>query len=215
MTLSTAQDAVVGFELLAAATGFLFWRKIRSTYLQWLPVYLLVVAAGDQVGDLLEGRANIYWYKFGIFMLQFLFFTWFFYQAANRQRKQWYLAAAAMYLLAIVVEELFFDKIKTPFFSLSYMVGCIVLLVHCILYLGTLIRSDELLSYKVNLMFWVCLGVIVFYIATFPYYGLFNTLIKKKYRHIHLAYTWIGCFLNYAMYLLFTIGMICYKPKVK
>jgi hypothetical protein len=219
LSLHTAKELVVAFELLAAITGFLYWKKLRSSFWKWFPFYLATIVLVETASIYIENtpafKWNIYWFKFVGMPLQFIFFTWLFYRAGEKKFGNWYWAAAVLYVLSVAAEELFFKGLKTPFFSFSYMVGCIVLLVHCMLHLGALIRSDELLACKTNLMFWVCLGIIVFYIATFPFYGLFYTLATKKYRHIHLACTWIACFLDYAMYLLFTIGFICYKPKAK
>jgi hypothetical protein len=217
--LYLAKQLVPVFELLAAVTGFVYWKKIRRTHYQWLPVYLAAIVLLEMASILIDNTKavswNIYLFKFIGFPLQFLFFTWFFYRERRPKNRYWYLVAAIGYLLSVFIEELLLQRMRFPFFSFSYMVGCIVLLIHCLLFFNHLLRSDALLNYKNSLSFWVCLGVIVFYIGTFPFYGLFNTLATKKYQHIHLAYNWIACFLDYAMYLLFIVGFRCYRPKQK
>lgn len=217
--LEIAKELVKLFEIIACITGFIYWNKLKSSHWKWLPVYLAAIILVEITGSFLENTKvaawNIYLFKFIGFPLQFLFFIWLFYKERVIPKKLIAISSLLFYLLTIGAEEFLLAGKKLPFFSLSYLAGCIILLIGCILYFSKLIRSESILFFKQDIMFWVCLGIVVFYIATFPYYGLFYTLAQKKYRYIHLAYTWASCFLDYLMYIFFTIGFICYKPKQK
>jgi hypothetical protein len=61
-------------------------------------------------------------------------------------------------------------------------------------------------------MFWTALGLIIFYLGTFPLYALRNTLVKH-YLSVFTGYYYVSFVLNYCMYILFSIGFICHKPK--
>jgi hypothetical protein len=217
--LDTARRLIQVFELTALLAGIMNWNKLRHSFWKWLVVYIATIVFIETLGLIFIGYDLIVWnrylYKFIGLPIQFLFFTWLINRALDGAYRRWAWLASAGYIISIVAEELWFINQDLPFFSFSYMIGCIVLLVNVLLYLGNLVRSERMLSYKQDLGFWVCMGIISFYIATFPFYGLFNTLATKKYQHIHIACSWISCFLDYLMYLLFAIGFICYKPKLK
>jgi hypothetical protein len=74
------------------------------------------------------------------------------------------------------------------------------------------IKSDKILFFKENMMFYINLGIILFYIATLPFYA-FNEVLYKESRSIWEAYsnvTLISCSL---MYFLFAASFIWGKPN--
>ena len=49
-------------------------------------------------------------------------------------------------------------------------------------------------------------GMLLFYLGTFPFYGLYNELAKDL--SIFVPVVWVATSLNYLMYIFFTIGFI-------
>ena len=64
------------------------------------------------------------------------------------------------------------------------------------------------------MFFWVNLGLMLFYVGTFPYYAMFKTLYETE-PNLFNVLSWIGVLLNYAMYSFFIIGFLCTNIKQK
>lgn len=209
---------VVLLELIASITGFVHWKKIKDSYWKWFPVYLLVLVLAELVAiyaarALAEVNFSGMVYRYFAIPLQFLFYFWLFYQylKESRQRK-WPLVAVVIYVASWVVEITYFMHKKLWFMSFSYTVGNVMLLVLIILFLIRFIFSQEILQFKSSLIFWVNFGLLIFYLGTFPFYALRNTLYYE-YKEIFFTYGYINFVLDYLMYAVFTFAFIWAKPK--
>jgi hypothetical protein len=206
------------FELLACIAGFIYWKKIKKSYWKWLSVYLTVIAItellaeyiGYQLGnEQLNADINFF---FSI-PLQFIFFFWLFYKwFESYKERKWPLAGAATYFISLMTELFYFSDKKLWFLSFSYTTGNIVLLVLTLLFFYNFMRSDEILKYKQSMMFWVCLGLLFFYLGSLPFFGLWNTL-AIEYPNLFNRYWIVQISLNCLMYLFFAIAFIWGKPK--
>lgn len=209
------------FELTACIAGFVCWNKIRHTYWRWFPVYLAIIVLAELTGEyLLHVEKNlelcINLYSYFTIPAEFIFFYWVFYKYFNSigsNNNRWPLYAAAIYLICWLIDSLYIKgKMKLLFDSFSYTMGNILLLVLILSFFIKFIKSEELLKYRSNNMFWVCLGLLVFYLGSLPFYGI-RTTLYRQYRDIFYLYWYIQFGLGYLMYLFFTISFIWGKPK--
>ncbi len=205
-------------ELVASATGFVYWSKIRSSYWKYFPAYLGLLFVTEMAGEYFlfvrnEQNISISIYRFFGIPLEFLFLFWLFYQHFCKSAiKALPLVFAIIYAVAYPVDLLVVGKMKLPFDSFSYCLGSVFLLILLLLFFLRLSRSDEMLGFKTSIMFWVCTGLMIFYLGTLPFYGLRSTLYYH-YRHLFQVLWYIQYALNYVMYLLFTVAFIWGKPK--
>lgn len=205
-------------ELFAFVTGLLSWKKVKHSYWKWFVVYLgfilMLELTAKYIGYGLKNvklNGEIY-YFFGL-PVQFFFIYWVFYKwFENRSEKIWPIIGCCVYILAWFADFLFLRGIRLWFSSFSYSMGNIILLVLIILFFLKFINSSEILNYKFSMMFWVCLGLILFYLGTFPFYALRNTLYLN-YKKIFYPYWDISYVLNYLMYIFFALSFIWGKPK--
>ncbi|MFT3946099.1 MAG: hypothetical protein QM763_03915 [Agriterribacter sp.] len=206
------------FELLAAFTGIIYWQKLKQNYWKWFVIYLVIIATTELVcefiGYVLHNRqlnafVNIY---FSI-PFQFIFFFWLFYKwFQNPAKKKLAVAGFIIYTLSLATDFFYFRDKQLWFFSFSYITGNVFLLVLTLFFLFDFIRSEQILYYRSNMMFWVCIGLLIFYLGSLPLFGLWNTL-AKNYPAIFNAYWMILINLNYLMYLCFTISFIWGSQK--
>ena len=205
-------------ELAACFAGFYYWQKIKNSYWKWFPVYLAVIVVIEVLGKLLRlyfgpasWNTHLYIY-FGI-PIQFLFFFWLFSKQADAKKKRvMFIIPALVYIGAWVIERIFLAETRLWFTSFSYTIGNLLLVVLLINYLLKFINSDDILNYKQNMMFWVSVGLAVFYLGTFPFYALRNTLYYN-YNGIFVVYQSIQLILDCLMYLIFALAFIWGKPK--
>ncbi len=208
---------LLGLESIAAISGFIVWRKIRHTYWKWFAVYLGIIAVTELVCEFYiqhinqKLHADIFFY-FAI-PLQFLFFFWLLNQYENTKGKnKLAITSASIYIMSLLIDQLFARNTSYWFLSFSYTVGNVLLLILIIRLIFRFIRSDEIIEFKQVMMFWVASGIMIFYLGSLPYYGMFNTLSTTFGPAINL-YWYIQIILNCIMYILFTLSFIWGKPK--
>ena len=214
-TLFFLQHLIKYMELAAAVTGFIYWKKLKKNYYKWFPVYLAIIAACEFIGYLLKLKAiagNKELYSYFVIPLEFLFFHWMYYKTFGKKGKTVVLICSALYLLSFVAENFIIQGTNLFFFSLSYSIGNITLLVLIIIYFLDLMKSQRIIVFYKDLFFWINSGLVLFYLGTFPYYGLFNFLVKENYD-IFIGLTWAMVILDLLMYLFFIIGFIWSKQK--
>ncbi len=205
-------------ELFACLVGFLYWNKIKNTYWKWFPIYLATIVLTEITGEYLlhvekDLATNIAIYSYFGIPLQFFFFYWLFYQQfKNTKNSKWPLISAAIYLICLIADLFYISKIKFYFESFSYIIGCIFLLILLLMYFTRFTRSDEIIRYKSSMMFWVCVGLMLFYIGAMPFFA-FRTALYKQYNDFFYVYWYVQFGLNYLMYLLFIVSFIWGKPK--
>jgi hypothetical protein len=206
------------FELLACIVGFANWKKIKATYWKWFPVYLAVIVSteivAEYIGNILKRKdINAHIYYFFSIPLQFIFFFWLFLRWSDSgKEKKWPLIGGAIYVGAWLVELLFLQESQLAFLSFSYTIGNIVLLLLILKFFINFINSDRILGYRSEAMFWVCLGLLIFYLMTLPFFGLWNTM-NYKYPDFFNKYWIVQMALDCLMYLLFALAFILGKWK--
>ncbi len=196
------------FIFLVAVIGLLKWDDVKKTYWKYFILYLLIIALGEYIRFFELKISTIQTILIQLTVpIEFLFFFWLFYK--NSQKKlPIVIGGAIIYTIAFLTETFLVDTMKSNYFmSLSYSIGNVILLIFILQYFYKLIYSDRILNFYQERMFWVSLGLLVFFLGTLPYFGLYN-LMLTKYFNLLVIYTWLEIFLNYAMYLLFAASFI-------
>lgn len=204
------------FELAAFATGALHFKKFGNSYWKFFIVYLGLLFCLDATGvymTIVVKADNNWLYSKVIIPFEFLFFFWLLGKnfTGNLYRKLPFFFAL-MYAFSFVVDIIWLQKMKFTFSSFSYCIGNICLLVLIILFFLKFIGSEDILNYKQNGMFWVCIGLLTFYMGSLPFYGLWNTLMNK-YPKLFNNYWIFQIGMDYLMYIFFSISFIWTKPK--
>jgi hypothetical protein len=94
--------------------------------------------------------------------------------------------------------------------ELPWVVGSIFLIITIIFYFIQLLKSDKIIVFHKNLLFWISIGLLLFHTGTLPFaikttsYALLNGI------HNLFLIIWI---LAIIMYLIFTFGFIWSKKE--
>lgn len=204
---------LIAAEALAAIAGCLTWNKWKRNYFKWFVIYLLIILIFELSTHLLvffKMLEEVILVKQIVVPIEILFINWFFYKTLIGSKKKIIIAGAAVYLTALILEKTLVDAAGYYFQSLSYTVGNLFILVYLILFFIEFANSEKILAFKKQTIFWIALGMLIFYLGTFPFFGLYNELMKNMDVFIPIA--WAATGLNYCMYILFTIGLIWGKP---
>jgi hypothetical protein len=207
------------FELTACVTGFVYWKNLKNTYWKSFPFYLLFICFSESLGyyckiNRYDNWNRIYFNYFEInveFIYSYMLFYFYF---KNDSKLKWLpIVCIAFYLISFLSEMLLSDLLKEfIFLSLSYTIGNLLLLLLVFSFFFSLMASDEILNFKTNMLFWVSLGLLIFYVGSFPYFGLVNYL-AKNYPSLTKTYHSITLSLDAIMYGLFAISFILGRPQ--
>jgi hypothetical protein len=201
------------FEILACVTGFIYWQKIKNTHWKWFVFYLLFIVLAEVAGLFLSDPklrgVNSNFYNLLVIPIEFLFFYWLFYKTFVSSRYvRLPFVGAGIYMVSWGLDIFQFSK----FYSFSYTVGSLVLSILILCFFAQLMTRHTILKFSTNMMFWVCLGLLLFFLLCLPYYGLHNTL-AYIYPELIKVYAYIVYSLDCFMYLMFTIAFIWGKPN--
>lgn len=205
-------------EGIAAVVGTLFLSRIKKAFWKWFVLYLWLIFLTEMSGEyvfavLHNPQLNAALYTWWAIPLQFIFFSMLFFWHFNRRGDKWVSAVCAvLYLAAWVADMVWLRHLQFAFTSFSYMTGNIVLLLQIILFFIRFTASNDILQYWQSQMFWVCIGLLVFYLATLPYFGLWNNL--RKYQGVFFYHYWrVQMCLAACMYGFFSVSFIWNKKN--
>jgi len=205
-------------EMLAAVIGFAVYTRLANRYYRFFPWYLLAVFLTEVVAEFIAWKLHLpalnnAIYRYWGIPLQFFFFYWLFYQTFKHSNlKPWPVLAGILYLLILLTDLFQLADKPLRFTIFSYCSGGILLLILIIMYFISLMKSDQILKYSRSFMFWISLGLLLFYLLTLPFYGLRNFLYKN-YTDLFTVYNYFTLVLNYLMYTCFIIALLCQKKN--
>lgn len=212
--LKTSLYLAEGITFLSALYNYY---HTKSNQYKYLTLYFLFIVLAEQIGrflvynDLLD--ITKYWYSFIVIPVEFFFFFWFFFtHFTSPKDKTIPKYGSILLLLAFIADWLFFYNTKAVFISLSYTLGNLILLVVVLIYFRNLIHSKRILNFTNEIEFWISLGLLLFYLCTFPFFGLYNYFFVN-YPIEFRTYYIIMLLLNILMYLIFSIGLLWTKRK--
>jgi hypothetical protein len=199
-------------EFIPVAVGIYNYKKIKDTYWKWFLYYLAFIFCAElfSLFDIFFNISNRkYIYGFVIIPIEFLFFYWL-YACKSLKNKKLFWTFAMLYLVSFI-PHLYLKSENTMVFSFSYVVGAFLLGILVFLEYLKQIRSDEILKFKENMMFYVNLGVSLLYVGTLPLFS-FHAIINKD-KEIFTNYNILFLFINQLMYLLFSMAFLWGKPN--
>lgn len=202
-------------ELVACVTSFIFWKRLRSSQWKFFPLYLALIVIFELVAHHSGDRTNQFIGVFILMPLQYFFWYAMFYAWFKNTRYRYWPAAAAAVYLAVASAEVIWPGYLNRWIrvaALSYTTGALLLLVLLILFFVRLSLSSDILYYRGNLMFWVCAGLLLFYLGSLPFYALRYSIFRYS-KSFYFGYWKAIMALNYSMYALFTLGIIWSRKK--
>lgn len=201
-------------EILAFVIGMFCFDKKDAIHWKLFPFYIGAVAVIELLGwyfatQKLYSENNLL-YRFVGFPVQFIFLFWLLGQIIEVRYKAFFVSTL-VYVVCWILEYYFIPKEGHITMSMSFSVANLILLILVFIYFYQIINAEQLLTFYHQRSFWVSLGVLLYYLGGFPYYGLFNALLKNY--DFFLIYTHIILVLATLMYLCFSISFIWGKEK--
>ncbi len=206
------------FELTAACTGFILWKKWKHTHWKWFSIFLAFIFITEILAKIFYNtnglkQFNPFVYRYINIPVFILFYLWILSIPIKIKAKNiLQVIFISGYILLFLCEEFIFKKFFRNFGSISYQFGALGILCMSLIYYINIINTNDILTYKFNIHFWVSVGLIIYMITTLPFNAMRNTLFKEHYS-IAMAYWYFTFLFNYMMYSFFIIGFIWGKAK--
>ncbi len=206
-------------EITSCTAGFAKMHKLKNSFWKWLPFYLLVIVLGELVGYYLAFSPNLCKYNLTLFNyilnpLQIIFFSWFLYKNVslyNKLKARWILVGMASYVICWIVDCLFIPDTTLWVSTFSVSIGMLIILLSILLFFYFYVKSEDVFFFKQDSIFWICLGLFLYYVVALPFDGLRNTLLKQP--DLFMLCWYINMGLACIMYILFIISFLWTKPK--
>ena len=206
-------ECILFSEIICAILGVFYFKKLKNTYWKWFVIYLVFIAFAEIFS--MFGLQNLtkfrrYYYDFFVIPIEFIFFYWL-YAKKSLQNEKLFKISISVYLVFFFLHLFILDEIRKVS-SMSYTVGVLFLAIMVYLEFMKQIKSDEILDFKSNKMFYINIGVLLFYVGTLPFFA-FDKLLYEKVNNVWNLYYLFFLFSVNVMYLLFAASFIWGKPK--
>jgi hypothetical protein len=198
------------FIALSMIAGFIaLIQKRISSYLWLFPFFLalalVVEILGWQLSEKAQNNADLYNFfsvsAFAYYMRLIMDVV------HSRKAKKVILGVMTLYVIISLINIFFIQKINN-FHTMTYSIGCFLIVVISIYYFYELLQVPRSIDLKKEPSFWIVAGLLFFYICTLPILGVLNFLFSFP-GVIGRSLEDIISILNVLLYSLFTIGFLC------
>ncbi|WP_299443861.1 hypothetical protein [uncultured Aquimarina sp.] len=202
----------LGLEILSALVGLVYLPKLRNSYWRWFSVYLIFIVFQEMIWlgkrSFLGILDRDYYAYIGI-PIQYIFLYWLYAYKSLRNKKLFWICSL-IYLSNLPLR--FFLEDSDQLYSINIGIGTILLFILVIIEFLKQIKNENILQFWNNKMFYINIGVILFYVGTFPFMVFFD-YFKSNHEVIMDGYYVYFLIASCLMYLLFTASFIWGSQK--
>jgi hypothetical protein len=198
---------------IAAAIAFLasltiYFHPPKERYLKYFSLFLLVNCLAESILNYLAWTSHNTLFLNNLETVLVISFDLFLVREIimGRQARRVFLFVMLLYPICALVDIFFIQT--TTFHTMSYALGCLLIVSACIYYLWELFQQKNPVSLVRQPAFWICSGLLFFYACTFPLYVL-TKFVEGLPKVIIANLFTIFVILNIFLYLSFTIAFLC------
>ncbi len=198
---------IIGIAVSAGLIGY--FQPATDIYLKLFPLFLLLTVVVIFIANYLSahnGNNTVLYNFFGAFEFCFYFFVLYRIIQKELMKKIVFWILCIYPVLALI--NIFFIQGLNSFHSITYALGCLLIVTICVYYFLELFQLDHSVNLARQPAFWICSGLLFFYACTFPIFGLLNFLRSLPYVILKNLETIIDL-LNIFLYSSFTIAFLC------
>jgi len=191
------------------------YNYISPRHLKLFPYYLFINILIEITGyvTLRMGIRNIW--LFNIYTpLEFIFWAYIYSQSiSNKKIKNAVLIFIPGYLILVIINQTLIQGFF-KFHSNTFLLGSLSLILFSVYYLYELFAFDLKKNPFAELLFWISVGLLLFYSADFIYLSVYNYLTEEKIEVARILQKAVRIN-NFIMYVIFIIGLLCLKKTQK
>ncbi|MFT3703482.1 MAG: hypothetical protein QM802_13990 [Agriterribacter sp.] len=196
---------------MALLTGIIYWSHLKDSKLFWLPFFLAFILFVELSGSFLPYYLNLdnaILYNCSI-PLEYLFYSYLFYVHGSLHLKKSVVLGSKLFC---IVALFYFVKIPvTIFHYLVLMIGQVLILIYCCLYIYERFIELEGAPLIKNYFFWIVAGLLLFNLGDFSYSLVFPLIRDKNWDDLGLLFKSINNSFLFLLYLSYIIAIIICK----
>ncbi|MBK8956135.1 MAG: hypothetical protein IPM34_11350 [Saprospiraceae bacterium] len=218
---SALQFVAIASEAICFIAAVYFIKPLKNTILAKLPWVLGFIFISDFFGLILTQVVfkknqlvfNIPYYNLTTALILVFWIALIYQTLKNNFYKKILRYSLFVFIAFYFCNIIFIQSFLKSLHTYSFTLGSFVLCLAAYLYLKQLIESDRIIYLKKDVMFWICTGLLSFYVINIPYMAMFNYLLE---HHLDLLTVIrnVTIFLMYFMYLCIFLGLLCLKEKL-
>lgn len=200
------------FIALSFIVSLVVYSSSRHPYLKLFPPFLFATMAAEFAGNYLTSihEPNTFIYNF-FSVIEFIFYMLLISLIIkNGKVKKIIRVSSVLYAIISIVNILFFQGME-KFHTVTYSLGCLLIVVICIFYFLELFSSPRSVKLSADPAFWICSGLLFFYCCGFPLYAFLN--FWAGFKWMRKSFTDIVSILNIFLYSLFVISFLCSRTR--
>jgi len=212
-TQKILSETLIWVQFSTALVALFHFLALKKSYWKWFIVYccaIFLMEAFAKWGLKYYPSYISTYYDFFVIPIEFIFFYWLYaVKSLNRQKLFWIITG--LFCISFLP---YFTIIHKPgmMLSLSYTVGTVLLMFLVILEIFKQIKSEKILLFHTNYMFYINIGIMLLYVGTLPFFSFYNLLLNES--NLWSNYYTFFLIANHLMYLLFTAAFIWGKPNI-
>ncbi len=203
---------IYGITLLAALFKY---SRYYDTPFKFLPILILYTFLNELLGGLVRQNSQFSlfindsysWYNMIIYNIYIIVFYLYFYYLyrhyiENEKHKKLIVYGGALFILIALINP-FVQDFRFEGQAFAYVLGGIVLITCSMYYFNGRRKNSKLIFEKTDLLSWISLGLILFYLGYLPikilrYYNAMEGISEDSYvrkTHLSLIIIMYGCFI--------------------
>lgn len=224
MTINLILEIVKYSELIAAIFGTIYFSKYKNTALKFFLFLLWYITLTEflswysmkyGINELLfidDKGVRYNWWMYNL--LRFITFNCLFFiyykYLKTKIYKKWIRIFMLIYIITSVINWSFLQSFIWNNSEIPRTIGSIFLIVTILFYFIELLKSEKVLVFHRLLLFWISVGLLLYYAGTIPFALKINgyALIPGIHKLFLIVYI-----LAIIMYLTFTFGFIWSKKE--
>lgn len=146
--------------------GMISYKRLKGSHWIYFVWYLGFIVAAEAIGQYMRQRsmvvANLRLYNYLVIPIEFLFNFLLFWFAFGEGKRKLPVVFTVIYLVSWLTDVLLLSRHRFFFYSFSYTIGNLLLLILILRFFLNLVTSNDILTFRENMQFWVSLGLLIF-----------------------------------------------------
>src|SRR4051812_603892 len=195
--LSNWLTLIYFFESATFLLSVIFYRSLKRNKLVTLPYFLFFILAGEVLALYIAKRYhnNIDYYN-AFSTLQIGYYLLLIHSSICSGKAKKVLAGCIAFFFLASIINYYLVRGNNELISYSFTIGCLFITLGSAYFFYELLLSTNLETYTTYPLFWIMLGLFIFYVCNIPYMSVYNFL-SINYKTICNAYFTIIFILNY------------------
>ncbi len=169
-TLIFLRNSSTFFQLATALIGSIYYYKYKDSLLKHFIFYLWFIVLMEYSGFIIrkyfEIQSNHLLYNvFYVISFAYLFYL---YNSVLKKKKKIVKYSYIVYIITLIIYGFFVGDIN-EFQTIPYVVGASLLILAIIFYFTEILATEKVLHTKKNLLFWISVGLLLFYVGSIPF----------------------------------------------